>query len=134
MTKPAASSADIAQYRVLVVDDEPMILELVIVVLEQNLAVVCDTAVSAAEAMDRLQANKYHALLTDFSMSGASGAELVLSARKLRPDLVCGLLSGHVGPAVLQNLPADVFFLAKPFSVQQLVDEVRQAMTGFPAD
>ncbi len=133
MTKPVASSASTPRYRVLVVDDEPMILELVIVVLENALPVTCDTAANAEDALTRLQSYEYHALLTDYNMSGASGAELVWSARQLRPDLICGLLSGVVGPDDLQKLPANVFFLAKPFTVKALVDEVRQAMTGQPS-
>jgi len=133
MTKAGSSSADTSRYRVLVVDDEPLVRELVIILLEQNLAVICDPAESAAAAMNRLQTNMYHALLTDYCMTGGSGTELVLSARQLWPDLVCGLISGVVGPEDMQKLPANIFFLAKPFTRQQLIDKMRQAMAALPA-
>jgi CheY-like chemotaxis protein len=128
MTVPGTSAAGAPRLRVLVVDDEPTILQLIVMVLDHFLAADCDTAACAAEAMTRLKSGSYHALLTDVVMPGGSGTDLVDEARRLQPDLVCGLMTGYPVPEDRGILPEDVFLVTKPFRIEVLVEAIRNAV------
>ena len=128
MTVPGPSAAGAPRLRVLVVDDEPTILQLIVMVLDHFLAADCDTAACAAEALVRLKSGCYHALLTDVQMTGMSGTQLVHEARRLQPDLACGLMTGYPVPEDRGILPEDVFLVTKPFHIEVLVEAIRNAV------
>ncbi len=128
MTVPVPPAAGTPRLRVLVVDDEASILQVVVMVLDHFLAADCDTAACAAEALDRLKSGSYHALLTDVMMPGMPGTELVLQARRLQPDLACGLMTGFVVMTERNPLPKDVFLVTKPFRVEELAAKIRSAI------
>ncbi len=80
---------------VLVVDDEPLILELLADMLKE---LDCDvwTARHGAEALQLLERNaNIDVLLTDVNMPGMSGYELAERARRMREGLGVLLLSGR---------------------------------------
>ncbi len=63
-------------------------------------------------------------LVTDLHMPGMDGRELAQRFRALRPDLRVLTLSGDPGAEV------DGPFLAKPFSLNDLAQKVREALGG----
>jgi two-component system cell cycle response regulator CpdR len=94
---------------VLVVDDEPLILDDVAAMLEE-LGCTVLTAASGAEALQRLAENKrIEILLTDVNMPGMDGYSLVHRAKRLRPDLKVLLLSGR------ESERDDLPLVRKPF-------------------
>lgn len=67
--------------RILVVDDEPLIVETLCSLLErQGLRV--STAANGREALDRLAASPMDIVMTDLHMPGGNGAELVAEIRR----------------------------------------------------
>ncbi|MDD5565109.1 MAG: response regulator, partial [Thermoanaerobaculaceae bacterium] len=71
-------------------------------------------------------------LLTDSTMPGMSGAELIVAARRLRPQLKVLALTGYSAEGVLAKLResgADEI-LSKPASVDQLARTVARVLTG----
>src|SRR2546427_12290120 len=87
--------------RVLVVDDAPYVLDVVTDILQADGAVV--TAVgSAEEALEVLQRERPHVLLSDLSMPDKGGYWLVGQVRALPPERGCAppaaAFSAHTGP------------------------------------
>ena len=98
---------------VLVVDDEPLLVELAAGMLRE---LGCDviTSHSADEALRILDAEpRITILLTDVQMPGVSGFELAARARRKRSDLRVVFASGR------DRVDGEAF-VAKPFSRQTL--------------
>ncbi len=80
-----SAGADVAELRVLVVDDDPDARDLVSRLLAEHRAEVT-TAGSAAEAMERISAQSFDVLVTDIGMPGEDGYSLLRRVRSLGPD------------------------------------------------
>jgi two-component system, cell cycle response regulator CpdR len=105
---------------VLVVDDEPAVLEVVAGMLE-DLGCNVVTAESGLEALDQLRVNqRIEILITDINMPGMDGHELAERAKKIRPELKVLQLSGR-------ERRRDGFpMIRKPFSADDLVNTMKQ--------
>ncbi len=113
---------------VLVVDDREDLLAVVTAVLEAAGHHV-EVAASGAAALGRAaHGTLIDLLITDIVMPGMTGRDLAEALRAVRPDLPVVFMSGYTDleQGVLQ-LPRSRF-LAKPFSVEQLLDAVDAAV------
>lgn len=82
--------------RILVVEDEPLILMSTTDMLETMGHVVFE-AVSAEEALTNLGRETIDVLLTDNRLPGMSGADLAVGCRRRRPGLGLIFASGAAG-------------------------------------
>src|SRR3989475_13312914 len=81
---------------VLIVDDDPALLQALPEALQLRMSgLTVDTADSAAEALDRIAARDYNALVTDIKMPGMDGFALLAEIRALRPDTPTLMITGH---------------------------------------
>jgi len=79
----------------LLVDDDPMVLAVLKVMLE-DLGCEVLTAASAREALDQLSSNRAIALLiTDINMPQMDGVELAKRAEQIRKDVKTMMISGR---------------------------------------
>ncbi|MCP3395395.1 response regulator [Bradyrhizobium sp. CCGB12] len=110
-------------HTVLVVDDDPNVLEVIASMLE-DLGCEVLTASSGAEALDMLVAqNAISILITDINMPAMDGHELAERATRLRPELKILQLSGR-------ERRRDAYpMIRKPFDEQELA-RVMQQTTG----
>src|SRR6058998_2920453 len=84
------------QARVLIVDDDPALLQALPQTLRLRMGgVTVETADSAAEALDRLAARDYDAVVTDIKMPGMDGLALLAEIRTRRPDTPTLIITGH---------------------------------------
>jgi two-component system NtrC family sensor kinase len=115
---------------VLVVEDEPNVLEMAVETLE-DLGYVAVAADSAHAALDRLrQSDRVDVLFTDVVMPGGmNGLQLSVEARRLRPDLKVLLTSGYTGPSG-ENMPGDIPLLPKPYDRRQLSIQIETVLAG----
>ena len=115
---------------VLVVDDEPMVRRFAARVLREEGFGVHEAG-DGAEALELVRAGiaDLEVVLSDIVMPRMDGVQLLQSLSTLRPDLPVILMSGY-GTAQLAELgiasPCGV--LAKPFSPEALVAEVRRCI------
>jgi signal transduction histidine kinase len=117
---------------VLVVEDEARVREMSAEALRE-LGYEVIHASGPAEALERLAAEPAVSLLfTDVVMPELDGRRLAEKARERRPDLKVLFTTGFTRNAVVHNgvLDADVSFLAKPFTIDQLARKVREALDG----
>jgi len=104
---------------ILVVEDEDVTRKLITMVLRQEGYAVLEAADSeAAEHIHRRNRGRIDLLLTDVSLPGPNGPELVATLRKSEPDLQVLFMSGM--PQAEAYMP----FLKKPFGVAELLHRV----------
>jgi CheY-like chemotaxis protein len=114
---------------VLVVDDEPSLLRLVIMILKEN----GHTVLSASSGVEALMLyssyrSEIHLVLTDVQMPGMNGIELARRLRALNPSVKIVLMSGFVPDDI--ELPKDLQLLSKPFPPNRLVSVVDQTLAA----
>jgi two-component system response regulator PilR (NtrC family) len=114
--------------RVLLVDDDETIRDTLYELLSEYY--VCQTAETAEKAFARLEADEYDVVLTDISMPGLSGLELLGHVRQKFPDTPVIIISGIGDQEHAQGLiRLGAFdFLLKPFSLDLVEKSVRRAV------
>lgn len=111
--------------RVLVVDDEPLVLELAERVLARSGYEVL-AAQSGSEALEIFKKKRHiHVLVSDVVMPGMSGPELLKSVKKISPSTAAVLMSGYV---LAEEIDMAIPFVRKPFSAPALLSTVDQAL------
>jgi CheY-like chemotaxis protein len=133
---PRALAPATSRARILVVDDEPMVCELVRAILGAESSV--DVTSSAAEALERLRgAEPYDLVLCDLMMPEMTGAELCRRVEAERPGAARRIVF-MTGGAVSETLDSYLEEssrpqLDKPFTPDELRAFVRQQLAGSPA-
>ncbi len=91
------------------------------------------TANNGEEALERLaQDDEDIALvISDVVMPLMDGPTMVREARKTHPDMPILFMSGYAEEQLRRSIDiANVAFLPKPFSVQELAEAVRRVLIG----
>ena len=106
--------------KIIVVDDEPAIGELLTRFLAKNYEVTGFT--EAEKALEYLKTNEVNLLLTDMVMPEMNGIELIKATRELKPNLPILLMTGtpnsELMKAVVELGISD--YLVKPFQLDSL--------------
>ena len=130
--KPAAPGHE----TILLVEDEPMVLEMTAVMLERQGYTVLP-AVSPGEAirLAREHAGEIHLLMTDVVMPEMNGRDLARNLLSLYPDLKRLFMSGYTADVIAHHgvLEEGVQFIQKPFTMQDLAAKLKNVlMDGEP--
>lgn len=115
----------------LVDDDKQLATALQWILADQNFLV--DVAYDGEEALLKIRANEYDAVICDVMMPKLRGDELYLSAKEARPKLADRFIfiTGYAAEPKINLFltKADVKYLVKPFPVQTLIDCVKQLLS-----
>jgi excisionase family DNA binding protein len=130
---PAAPAARQGRARVLVVDDEASIRDL----LSKTLALAeydVDTAADATTALDRLRAAPYDLLIADLRMPGMDGLTLIRQVKRIRSEMPIIIITGFsTESSAIEAVNLGVAgYLTKPFRVPQVLAAAAKAL-GAPA-
>ena len=114
--------------KILVVDDDDTIRDTLHELLSEKY--LCQTAETAEKAFARLEADSYDVVLTDISMPGLSGLELLGHIRQKFPNTPVIMISGIGDQDHAQGLiKLGAFdFLLKPFSLEVVEKSVQRAV------
>ena len=86
-----------------------------------------EEATDGDEACEKVVSEVYDLVLTDLTMPGMNGIELLRKARALRPELVGVVMSGN---AELTGADVEGWkVLQKPFLAQELLEAVETALS-----
>ena len=118
---------------ILLVEDEPMILE----VTRTMLALQGYEVLAAASPAEALRLAEQHGrdiglLMSDVVMPEMNGRDLARRLQEMLPGLKCLFMSGYTADVIAQHgvVGAEVQFIAKPFSMEELVAKVGRVMTA----
>lgn len=117
---------------ILVVDDDEIIRETLCELFSQDHA--CQTAATAEAALAKLEAQKFDVVLTDVSMPGLSGLDLLNRVVELYPGTPVIIVSGLSDQEQAQSLIGRGAFdyVLKPFRLEVVEDSVRRALARTP--
>lgn len=123
--------------RVLVVEDNPVLADVLRFNLQRakfDVTVAHDGAV----AMRFLQSESVDLLITDYQMPGLNGAELCSFVRqqpllKQLPIVMCSAKGCELDMCVLKESFGVAHVIYKPFSMRQIIDQVRTLLENQPS-
>jgi len=119
--------------RILLVDDDPAVLEVARTMLETiGYAVVACSG--GAIALDRLRdgAERFDLILTDLTMPGMTGIELTIAAKGIRPSIPVVCCTGY-GDERIERRAYEAgmsAFVRKPIDFERLSSTIRRAIDG----
>ncbi|MBN1555810.1 MAG: response regulator [Phycisphaerae bacterium] len=126
--KPAAPPPHAGDETILVVEDDESVRQWIVRVLREAGYTVLETA-NAREAMPlgREYAGRIDLMIADVIMPGMTGPELAEHLLPIRNDMRVLFISGYTQVAALDGamMPEDAAFLGKPFSHDELLQEIR---------
>lgn len=116
--------------KVLVVDDERDLVELVSDTLNGSVECRLTHASTCAQALERMDAEPVDLLIVDLALPDGSGAELIQALREKHPlastIVITGAPSYERAVSALRSGAAD--FLAKPFTAAELLDRATKVL------
>jgi len=130
MAAVACATHIMPEERILIVDDEDLIREIICSVLE-NAGFVCQQFRSGDEALQVLESDSgYSAVVSDVIMDGMDGLALLSKIKVKHPDLPVVMVTAvhdiSVALTAIRNGAYD--YLLKPFEREQLLASVRRAV------
>lgn len=130
---PAAAPARQRRARVLVVDDEASIRDL----LAKTLALAeydVETAGDATTALSRVRGTEYDLLIADLRMPGMDGLSLIRQVKRIRAELPVIIITGFSSESsAIEAVNLGVAgYLRKPFRVPEVLAAAAKAL-GAPA-
>ena len=117
-----------ASPRILIVDDEVEITEILADLLSDDYQ--CLKAASAEQALDLLAQNQFQLVISDITMPGMSGLDMIPHVKQLSPETVVVMISGmQTVESAIGALRLGAFdYLMKPFDLRQVEAVVKRAL------
>jgi len=114
--------------RILVVDDEPMIVSLLSTILREKGWDVTE-ARSGTDGIDQLDRTRFDVILTDLVMPGDSGIDLLRAAKEIHPDVEVILMTGYAtADTAIEAMRNGAFhYIMKPLKPAEVVTLVEKA-------
>ena len=126
---PATVSSNSLIPHILVVDDEPLLRDL-IVRFYSTIGYTAVAVASGEEALEQLAQGNIDVVVTDIQLPGMNGTELVAKMKEHYPDVPVMVITGysdiHIAIDVLKNGACD--FIVKPCNLTSLQESTRIAL------
>ena len=122
---------------VLLVEDEPAILNMARMMLEQlGYQVLAANSPNEAIQLAKASLQKIQLLMTDVIMPSMNGRELAKQLNILHPQMKCLFMSGYTANVIAHHgvLDKKVRFLQKPFTRQRLAERLREVLDEASGD
>ncbi len=114
-------------FRILVVDDDPSILDYMRTLLNQD-GIDVDTCAASTDAVDKVREG-YHLVVLDLMMPGMDGVEVLRKIRRIDQDVAVAIYTGYPSlDTAVESMKLDaVDYLQKPFkpeAFREVIDRV----------
>jgi len=121
-TAPAAGKV-----RILIVDDEPSMREMLRIVLRRD-GYDVQLADSGRGALEQLRQSHFDLLLSDIKMPDISGVDVLRAAKEINRDVVAFMMTAYASTSTAVDAMrlGAVDYFTKPFSVDELRLKIRQ--------
>ncbi len=108
--------------KILVVDDEQIVLDSIKRSLKKDENIELDTSMSATEAIEKIYEFKPNLILTDLMMPEMDGLEFLRKAKEIDPKILVIMITGYATiNSALQAMQFGAFdYIAKPFTREEL--------------
>ncbi len=125
--------SDITGRTILVVEDDPDILDMVCAVIESRGGIAVKAG-NAAAARSALGERSFDALVLDWNLPDMRGNEFLAWLRRYHPDVFARTLviTGRLTPAIPTDIEAGTAVLPKPFRPSELIDALTELATRDP--
>ena len=130
--RPDAPSGPPRRHTLLIVDDEPDVLESLRHLFHRRYRVV--TAENGREGLAKLGAEDVHVILSDQRMPGMTGDQFLKAAREARPDAIRLLFTGYaeIQTVISAVNQGGIFrYINKPWDSEELEGVVAQAASQY---
>jgi len=133
MAEPVEEAEKVEGARILVIDDEPTILQYLSQVLT-NEGHEVETVDNASDALEKIKSKRYNLILLDIKLPGMSGIELYEKLRKVAESLarrvvfITGDVMGVDTKEFLSKTKAP--YITKPFDAEQLKRDINRILSG----
>ena len=124
---------DGSSLRILVVDDEPLIRDMLCRFLDKNSSVM--TVGSAEEALEEIRTQHYDLCFLDDNLPGMNGMEAMKIIKELSPNTKVAIMSGgYLCEDMKRQIAKGALeFIEKPFDlsrIREIANRVAAALTG----
>ncbi len=124
--KNSGSNTEPKQERILVVDDDEALVE----ILQKGLSLhgySCEATKRAASALELIEKDSFDIMIADIIMPDMNGLELTKRVKRIRPEMIIVVITGHI-----EDFPYDRAieagasdFIKKPFTIKELLARIR---------
>lgn len=128
-SRNGAAGIQVAEKRILIIDDEASIRDLCARVLSRAGFQVA-TAVSGEDGVRRLREEAFDLVISDVRMPDISGLEVLEEAKRLNPTIAVVLITGFGTPETIARAKTSGAerILTKPFNPIELLAAVREIL------
>ncbi len=114
---------------ILVVDDEPVVLDGCEATLTKT-GYEVETTLNAEEALDKIEAGRYDAIVTDLKLPGLSGIQLLKIVKDKEPETDIIMITGYATvQTAVEAMKLGAFdYISKPFTPDELRSVVDRAI------
>ncbi|MBB1139999.1 sigma-54 dependent transcriptional regulator [Myroides sp. WP-1] len=117
--------------KILIVEDESAIRRVLIRILEEESSdYKVDGAEDGAEGLQKITQEDYDLVISDIKMPKMSGDELLVEAKKIKPETVFVMISGHGDlETAINTMKLGAYdYISKPPDLNRLLTTVRNAL------
>ena len=127
--KRVSSGFDFAGEKILVVDDEKNIVEMLRDALSGE-SLQVETCLDAESAFPKLKEEDFDVVMTDIRLPGVSGLELLKHIKELSPRTEVIIFTGYatIETAIKASDCGAMCYLTKPFKLQTVKEKIREAV------
>ena len=116
--------------RIMIVDDEPDMLMLLKMIIQDNTQYEVETTNNPAECLELLKQSRFDLVITDLKMPGIDGMELFKELRELIPDLPVIIITAYgleeaADKAIVEGISD---FITKPFKKERILFSIMKAL------
>ena len=117
---------------ILYVDDEEINLLLFKMSFSKNFNII--TSVSPIKALEIVKENEIKVVISDYKMPYMNGMELIRETKRVKPDIICMILSAYAESEVTIQKELLYKYILKPWNKNDFINVLNEALATLKPD